>query len=197
MDVTHESRFSLLPLEGGGAKRRRLAHALYWQNRINEFLQSVRFLNDHGIGLWCRSPCDHCIYSMGRGRESTCDFPLPGVFCLVPDVELSPLHITPFSPLSFFLKAPYRCHAGIGMVLFIVFHTRMIKNEEMIKWKLVDRMNIVHIILITNQKMMFAYMWFMKCSVRLDRFLLCPMSRIKSMVWHHRFIPRGGYEDED
>jgi len=44
------------------------------------------------------------------------------------------------------------------MVLFIVFHTRMIKNEEMIKWKLVDRMNIVHIILITNQKMMFAYM---------------------------------------
>ena len=44
------------------------------------------------------------------------------------------------------------------MVLFIVFHTRMIKNEEMIKRKLVDRMNIVHIILITNQKMMFAYM---------------------------------------
>ena len=44
------------------------------------------------------------------------------------------------------------------MVLFIVFHTRMIKNEEMIKWKLADRMNIVHIILITNQKMMFAYM---------------------------------------
>ncbi len=44
------------------------------------------------------------------------------------------------------------------MVLFIVFHTRMIKNEEMIEWKLVDRMNIVHIILIMNQKMMFAYM---------------------------------------
>ena len=44
------------------------------------------------------------------------------------------------------------------MVLFIVFHTRMIKNEEMIEWKLVDRMNIVYIILIMNQKMMFAYM---------------------------------------
>lgn len=44
------------------------------------------------------------------------------------------------------------------MVLFIVFHTRMIKNEEMIEWKLVDRMNIVHVILIMNQKMMFAYM---------------------------------------
>ena len=44
------------------------------------------------------------------------------------------------------------------MVLFIVFHTRLIKNEEMIEWKLVDRMNIVHIILIINQKMMFAYM---------------------------------------
>ena len=44
------------------------------------------------------------------------------------------------------------------MVLFIVFHTRIIKNEEMIEWKLVDRMNIVHIILIMNQKMMFAYM---------------------------------------
>lgn len=44
------------------------------------------------------------------------------------------------------------------MVLFIVFHTRMIKNEEMIEWKLVDRMNIVHIILIMNQKKMFAYM---------------------------------------
>ena len=85
-------------------------------------------------------------------------FPLPDVSCLVPYVELSPLHITPFSPLSFFLKAPYRCHAGIDMVLFIVFHTRMIKNEEMIEWKLVDRMNIVHIILIMNQKMMFAYM---------------------------------------
>ena len=99
-------RFSLLPLEGGGAKRRRLAPALYWQNRINEFLQSVRFLNDHGIGLWGRSPCDHCIYSMGRGRESTCDFPLPDVSCLVLYVELSPLHITPFSPLSFFLKKP-------------------------------------------------------------------------------------------
>ena len=111
-------RFSLLPLEGGGAKRRRLAHALYWQNRINEFLQSVRFLNDHGIGLWGRSPCNHCIYSMGRGRESTCDFPLPDVSCLVPYVDLSPLHITPFFSSLFFWKAPYRCHAGIDMVLF-------------------------------------------------------------------------------
>lgn len=44
------------------------------------------------------------------------------------------------------------------MVLFIGLNTRMIKNEEMIEWKLVDRMNIVHIILIMNQKMMFAYM---------------------------------------
>lgn len=43
LDVTHESCFSLLPLEGGGAKRRRLAPALYWQNRINEFLRRYLF----------------------------------------------------------------------------------------------------------------------------------------------------------
>ena len=44
------------------------------------------------------------------------------------------------------------------MVLFIVFHTRMIKNEEMIEWKLVDRMNIVYIILSWNPKMNFMHM---------------------------------------
>ena len=99
---------NLIALPSSG---RRLAPALYWQNRINEFLQSVRFLDDHGIGLWGRSPCDHCIYSMGRGRESTCDFPLPDASCLVPYVELSPLHITPFSPLSFSWKIPLQMSA--------------------------------------------------------------------------------------
>ena len=98
----------------------------------------------------------YLLYGTRQGEHLW--FPLPDVSCLVPYVEL-PLYISLLFLLSlFFLKAPYRCHAGIDMVLFIVFHTRMIKNGEMIKWKLVDRMKIVHIILITSQKMMFAYM---------------------------------------
>ena len=147
---------NLIALPSSG---RRLAHALYWQNGINEFRQSVRFLNDHGIGLWGRSPCDHCIYSMGRGRESTCDFPLPDVSCLVPYVDLSPLHITPFSLLSFSWKAPYRCHADIDMVLFIGLNTGMIK-----KWK-DDLLKIswpyeysIHYTIIESKNVFYAYM---------------------------------------
>ena len=151
MTVTRSSCFPLLPLEGGGAKRRRLASTLFWQNGINEFLQTVRFLDDHEIGLWRRRPCDYCIYSLGRCRESTCDFPLPSASCLVPYVELSPLHITPFSPLSFFLKSIISMSCRHRYGAFYCFKIQgWSKNEKMICLKLVDRMNIVYIILLWN-----------------------------------------------
>lgn len=131
--------FSLLPLEGGGAKRRRLApQYVSLKARMGDWWVKCQLMASPPsilCGAFIFYAPDHSRWTFwthrtcwtffarnqraarpvenrlkltqfsGRCRESTCDFPLPSVSCLVPYVELSPLHITPFSPLSFFLKS--------------------------------------------------------------------------------------------
>ena len=122
--------FSLLPLEGGGAKRRRLAHTLYWQNRINEFLQSVRFLNDHGIGLWGTMRSLYVLHGAMQGEHLW--FSPPRCFLTCPLCRSFPSTYHSFFSSLFFLEKHHIDVMQASIWCFLLFSIQ--EWSKMKKW---------------------------------------------------------------